>query len=856
MTPKATHLASYRRGYLLSAGRETLTIFLETFTGFVDEAVVVCSTSGTRWLFLEGWILAREGPITQLAFKITESSSQTIATRIERPDVARQQPHILHAKHSGFRVSLPLDAMQSASRVEFCAQLETGSVIRSAIDVRPTLSRPVYQYAASVYEQGISNSSKKREKDFLPPDYRRDFITVCKQRYRNFMSTGERISLPRQQAATLSVIIPVAGHDHLTYACLENLCALGTPGLEVIVIDSADSAETRELIKRFSGIKRVANRGKNTFGHACNLGAEKAKGRNLLFLNNDAFPLPGALEAALSCLKQNPDSGAVGAKIVRPDGRIQEVGAFILPTGTTVGRGRGTPPDEPAFNIPVRVDYCSAAFLLTPKQIFTSFGGFDERFDPAYYEDTDYCLRVAKAGHPCVVEPHAVVLHLERGTTDDTYDIASLMAQNLEVFKSLHPEFDQQHTRENPSEQLMQHRSEQHTATAPFSPPSALNQSTATRQSILVIDDAIPDPVQGQGQGRSALILETLANLDLEVSWYPVYDKSEDMPIKAPRNVAFVKPEKGRDRIDFLRHLLSSVDTVLVSRSHHMEEVQLALRSLPALRKVPRIVYDAECLQGTREILRFEFIYNLTLSNEEIETILSNEVVLARDADQILAASDLEATTFVDFGFSAPTIVSHGVTPRPTNTSFDERSHLLSVGPMLGVDTPNSDAILWFMQSIFPRIISLLHTSRVALHCVGDCRVDEIISMQGVSFKLLGQIRDMLPVYSRYRIMVAPTRFVAGIPLKVIEAAAYGVPCVVTPPLAQQLGWQDDVELLVGYDPIDFAAKCAALYQDARLWQRIRDAALHRVTQQFSVTEFQNRLSSAISASQITSKGT
>jgi glycosyltransferase involved in cell wall biosynthesis len=277
-----------------------------------------------------------------------------------------------------------------------------------------------------------------------------------------------------------------------------------------------------------------------------------------------------------------------------------------------------------------------------------------------------------------------------------------------------------------------------------------------------------------------------------------------------------------------------------------MERLQIALRSLPALQKTPRIIYDAEAVQGTREILKFEVSHNMILSEEEIESVLSNEIILARDADQILTASSLEATTFVDFGFTNPTIVSYGVVPQPTTTPFHERSQLLTVGPMLERDSPNSDAVCWFMQSILPHLISLLQTSKIALHCVGDCQVQEIDSLQGRHLQLLGQIRDMQPVYSHYRVMVAPTRFSAGIPVKVIEAAAYGVPCVVTPAIARQLDWRDEHELLVGHDAIDFAAKCAALYRNEELWERIRSAALERVREQFSIPEFKNNLSTMV----------
>lgn len=812
---------------------------LETFTGFVDEAVLVQSADGTTRLFLEGWILARGGPICHLAFFLEENAPQTAAILLERPDVANLNPSCKHALQSGFRVSLPVTTTPQEIRIHFSAQLDNGSLIRSGIDIRPSLSIPIIKSAGRTYDHGIRDSGCKREAHAPLPDYRREFIASCMLRYKSFLLSDAQLTLRRPRKTTMSIIIPVAGQEHLTYACLETLCALNSPGIEVIIVDSNDSPETRELLSRFSGIKRIINRGKRNFSHACNLGARRARGQLLLFLNNDAFPLPGAIEAAIECYRNNPRCGAIGGKMIRPDGRIQEVGAFILPTGHTVNRGRGMSPDEAMYNVAVRVDYCSASFLLTPQEVFSLCGGFDERFDPAYFEDADYCLRVAQAGYPCIVEPRAIVLHLERGTTDSNYDIDSLMCESLRVFQRLHPEFHHRLGRHSAQQELSATQSDLH--------PPAIHTTTKAPTSILVIDDTVPDAMQGQGQGRSALILKTLCEFSVPVSWYPVFGESSSKH-KPPPNVAIIRPVEDEERINFLRRILSEFDTVLVSRPHHMEQLQIALRSLPPLAKVPRIVYDAEAVQGTREILRFELKNKLILSEDEIETILSNEVILARDADSILAASSLEASTFVDFGFSEPVIVSYGITPQPTSASFHERSHFLTVGPMLERDTPNSDAVCWFLESILPHIVSQLQTSKVGLHCVGDCQVEEILAKQGMQFKLLGQMRDMQPVYSHYRVMVAPTRFSAGIPLKVIEAASYGVPSVVTPAIARQLDWEDECELLVGYDNVDFATKCVALYQDQELWERIRKAALERVAQQFSIPEFKKSLSVSLLA--------
>jgi glycosyltransferase involved in cell wall biosynthesis len=106
----------------------------------------------------------------------------------------------------------------------------------------------------------------------------------------------------------------------------------------------------------------------------------------------------------------------------------------------------------------------------------------------------------------------------------------------------------------------------------------------------------------------------------------------------------------------------------------------------------------------------------------------------------------------------------------------------------------------------------------------------------------LGKVEDLVPLYDRARVFVAPSRFAGGIPLKVYEAAAHGVPVVASTLIAQQLGWRHDVELLVADTPEEFAAHCLRLHDDPALWQRLRDAALHATRRDCGIPSFADSL--------------
>src|SRR5262249_60925653 len=79
----------------------------------------------------------------------------------------------------------------------------------------------------------------------------------------------------------------------------------------------------------------------------------------------------------------------------------------------------------------------------------------------------------------------------------------------------------------------------------------------------------------------------------------------------------------------------------------------------------------------------------------------------------------------------------------------------------------------------------------------------------------------------------------AGIPHKIHEAAARGLPIVTTPLLAAQLGWQEEDPILVGTNPESFAQKCIELHQNSALWQKLHESGLERIRGECSVEIFE-----------------
>jgi GT2 family glycosyltransferase/glycosyltransferase involved in cell wall biosynthesis len=606
--------------------------------------------------------------------------------------------------------------------------------------------------------------------------------------------------------ARVSVVIPVHREASFTWGCLFALQAQRSDGLEVIVVDNDSDSTTKTLLSRVPGLTILRNDENRSFADACNQGAKAARGEFLLFLNNDAFVLPGAIEHALAASGRSPMIGAVGARLLRCDGRMQEVGAFCLPNGTTVARGRGVSPWSQTYSLPMAVDYVSAAFLLVRRELFESVGGFDPRYNPAYYEDADLCRRLASRGYETVVEPKAVVLHIERGSSSDEAATDQALAKNRHLFTQTHG--------------------------AVKSVVSLVALPLDRRKRLLFIDDAVPAASAGQGQGRAVEMIEVLRRLGFQVVIHPMGESSG---------------AKLGPQIEALRRMVDDFGIILVSRPHHMETLQTALRVPPSRIGTVPIVYDAEALHARREILRAALVDDRDIPEKDLIGILSAEVVLARDADVVLTVNGDEAETFRDFGWQNVSVVSHGVDIQPTAAPFEARHGLLTVGPLLDPSAPNVDGIRWFVERVIPWLKRFMPTGlNPPLHAVGENRLQTITNLESELFRALGYVEDLTPLYDSYRVFVAPTRFSAGIPLKVIEAAARGIPIVGTALVASQLGWTDEQEMLIARDEREFAAKIAAVYVNQDLWQSLRDAALERVRNDFSREKFANSLKNAL----------
>ncbi len=649
---------------------------------------------------------------------------------------------------------------------------------------------------------------------------------VLRAELRMVLAGWREVAIPRADTPVLSMILVVEDGPEFFLACLNSLLADPIEAFEIIIVDNASSSLTRKLLRRLGGVTVIRVENRLPRSEAERQAVERSRGEFVAFLDPDCRVEPGSLAPALETARSRPEIGAVVGKTIRFDKSLEEAGGILWADGSSSAYGRGRKSEEPEFMFAREVDFSSGAFLLADRQALENLPERPAR-DPGDHllDRIDFAARLRKAGLRTVYDPRVVLQRSGR-----PLEIASREGNRLaSVVERLGAELHSQLPRSDHNLLLARNRS-------------------GGRHRVLYIDDRVPHVTLGAGFPRTRRIIAEMVDLGYFVTYYPTVNPlwSRQKPEKwvdiyhCLGQQVEVMNNHSRDNIqEFLKDREGHYDVILISRPHNMEAVKPFLPSSEVVGR-PRIVYDAEALFSTRTIEQLRLSGNEP-SPERQREMIEAEVRLVDGCSAVLSVSARDARSFSDHGAREVYTLSHCVDSSPTPNPFEGRTGLLFVGPLYSVDSPNGDSISWFVGEIFPKIRETLG-DELRFEVAGKVDVPEFLQMEGNGVGFLGRVDDLTSVYNAARIFVAPTRYAAGIPLKCIEAAAQGIPIVTTRLLAEQLGWEDGVELLVADGAESFASQCARLHQDPELWGRLRSNALERIEKSYSSKSFSETL--------------
>ena len=644
----------------------------------------------------------------------------------------------------------------------------------------------------------------------------------------NFLNSNTKLKLPTHSQPLISIILVLYNRAELTLQCLISLAANCAEPFEVIIVDNASSDSTKALLNRIEGAKIILNNQNLHFLLASNQAAKEAVGKYILFLNNDAQVLPGSITSAIKTITESEDIGAVGGKIILLDGTLQEAGSIVWQDGSCLGYGRGDNPNQPMYMFRRDVDYCSGAFLLTKRHLFVEKGGFDQDYQPAYYEETDYCMRLWRMNQRVVYDPNVIILHYEFASSKTVNSALSLQTQHREIFLSKHKEKLQHHYSPDPSNILMARETNHYCGR------------------ILFLDDRVPHSFLGSGFPRARDILYSLLKLNYFVTLYPLQEDNyyeEDWNTAyqdIPSNVEIMLGYGLTNFEEFIFNRGKYYDVIFISRPHNFKAVQPIIAKQRKLFPDLKIIYDAEALFSLRDISRNK-LQGYQVLDADINDALAKELELPRDADRITVVSEQEGKKFTEFGYDQVYTLGHLISVSPTQNTFESRSDILFVGSIPGDDSPNADSIFWFVKEIWPIICKSLGTE-INFNIVGLIKSQKILDLRCENIKMFGTVDDLQILFDSARIFVAPTRFAAGVPMKVHTSAGYGLPIVTTSLIASQVNWENGTDLLTADDHLSFAEQCICLYTQSELWQMLRNNALNKINRECSREAFVKNL--------------
>ncbi len=602
----------------------------------------------------------------------------------------------------------------------------------------------------------------------------------------------------------VSVVVPVYGQLAHTAACLASLAAHDTErSFEVIVVDDRSPDDTARWLDLCSGLRVVSNAENLGFLRSTNEGCRVATGTHILLLNNDTTLHPNSLNLLVETIERSPNIGAVGAKLVYPDLSLQEAGSIIWNDGTGWNYGKGHDAVDYRYDFVREVDYCSAAALLVRREPFEQLGWFDERYVPAYYEDTDLCFALRDAGYRVLVQPHAWVTHHE-GVSHGTDESSGLKAHQVTNRQRFADKWATQLQAQWPPD---------------TEPRLASWRSTGSR--VVVFDHEIPAPDQDSGSLRMASLLQILAESGRRVTFVP-HNRGLREPYTTQFHQMGIEVSHGHeDWRKLIADYAPDLEMIICSRPSVAADIfPQVVEAAPA---VP-LVYDMVDFHGLR--LRRRGDSDGSTGRRHADAMVELERAMVRMADVTIAITEDEAAMVRELEPQARVTVVPNVHGSARSTaSFEDRSGLLFVGAWR--HTPNRDAITWLMDDIMPVVWA--SNPAIKLHLVGSDMPESIVDPSITQVTRHGWVEDLGPLFDSVRLSIAPLRFGAGMKGKVGDSLIRGVPVVTTPIGVEGFG-ETAASVLVADDAAGIATHILALHDDEQRWQSLADAGHQAVT--------------------------
>ena len=563
----------------------------------------------------------------------------------------------------------------------------------------------------------------------------------------------------------VSIIIPAYNQFDYTYHCLESVQKhSGDVSYEILLADDSSTDLTAELEKIVTGIRHIRNQENLRFLRSCNYAAKQARGKYILFLNNDTQVQQNWLQPLVDLAEADNTIGIVGSKLVYSDGHLQEAGGIFWKDASAWNYGHLQNPEDPEYNYVKEADYVSGASLMIRRSLWEEIGGFDERFAPAYYEDSDLAFEVRKHGYKVVYQPLSVVVHFEgiSNGKDITTGQKAYQAVNQKKFYDKWKDIlEEEHFSNGEKVFLAKDRSR-------------------NKKQILVVDHYVPHYDKDAGGKCTYMYLLLFAKMGLKVTFIgDNFYKHE--PYTTDLNQHGIEVLYGNYYFnnwkEWLENNLHYFDYVYLQRPH------ISIKYIDLVKKYShaKVFYFAHDLHHIREYRE----YMLTHDEEKLKSSehwkkIEYELFEKADVGHVVGSYEQEIMQKAFPGKPIRNIPLYIYEEMLTdiNKDFRKRHDLLYVGGF--GHPPNIDAVMWFGKEVFPKIIEVYPDMK--WHVVGGKVPAEVEALASDNIIIEGFLSDekLHKLYRECRMAVVPLRVGAGVKGKVVEAAYFQIPLVTT----------------------------------------------------------------------------
>ena len=616
--------------------------------------------------------------------------------------------------------------------------------------------------------------------------------------------------IPSSENPEVSIVVPVFNNFDLTIKCLRSiqLAALKTR-LEVILVDDASTQNSIEDFRNIRGITYIRLNENVGYTKATNVGASFATSKYLLLLNNDTELLQNSLPQLVRHMEMNPDVGACGPTILNPDFSIQEVGSQIFKDGTGHNLGFGFKLFEPSISFVREVDYCSAAALMIRQKLWSDLGGFDERYAPAYYEDTDLCLAVWESGNKVVVLNTAHILHQRNSSYGMNNKHIELMGNNRTKFT------------EKWELSLKSHW--QNTGIARY------EKKRDSIGIVVLVDHLLPSYSRDSGSIRTIRLGEAIMQLGYHVCIVGLNDNTTPLDLEQLQNSGF---EVHRS----LDSLVSSVsprairlkavwiirDETIVSTQKTIEE---SFPNLPIISDLLDLDY-----QISNGVVKLSHLQRAIVESSMCTVLVSPfESKILSDLYPDTQIFDLWKDFKLQIG----------------NNPFATRKGILFIGGF--GHKPNREGIAWFIDEVLPELKKHHFTEEINIIGTNISLIDQKW-LENVGLRVFGNLKSLDDIYDQSKVAIAPLISGRGLKGKIAEAMSFGVPVVTTDIGAEGFPIEDQQCISIGNNPKEFAAHILRLSTNEQDWTLARHSASDFVLKHFDHDSYLEKVRNVLSA--------